>query len=106
VRKILVIGAIVLLVGSAHAQATKGQETAPATPAVSEPQAAPSPAVSAPAAPAVEAPATAQGPATQAQPATAAAAPTPKPGKKRQARRYESDEQKARRIAAKYGISW
>lgn len=104
-RKILVIGAIVLLVGSAHAQATKGQETAPATPAVSESQAAPSPAVSAPAAPAVEAPATAQGPATQAQPATAAA-PTPKPGKKRQARRYESDEQKARRIAAKYGISW
>jgi hypothetical protein len=103
VRKILVIGAMVLLVGSAHAQATKGQETAPATPAVSEPQAAPTPAVSAPAAPAVETPATAQGPATQAQPA---AAPTPKSSKKRQARRYESDEQKARRIAAKYGISW
>ena len=64
-RKILVIGAMVLLVGSAHAQATKGQETAPATPDISEPQAAPSPAVSAPAAPAIEAPATAQGPATQ-----------------------------------------
>lgn len=104
-RKILVIGAMVLLVGSAHAQATKGQETAPATPDISEPQAAPSPAVSAPAAPAIEAPATAQGPATQAQPAVAAA-PTPRPGKRRQARRYESDEQKARRIAAKYGISW
>jgi hypothetical protein len=102
VRKILVIGAMVFLVGSAHAQATKGQETAPATPAVSEPQAAPTPAVSAPA---VEAPATAQAPATQARPAVAAA-PIPKPGKKRQARRYESDEQKARRIAAKYGISW
>jgi hypothetical protein len=105
VRKILVIGAMVLLVGSAHAQATKGQETAPATPAVSEPQVAPTPAVPAPAAPAVEAPATAQGPATQTRPAVAVA-PTPKPGKKRQARRYESDEQKARRIAAKYGISW
>jgi hypothetical protein len=102
VRKILVIGAMVLLVGSAHAQATKGQEAAPATPAVSEPQVAPTPAVPAPA---VEAPATAQGPATQTQPAVAVA-PTPKPGKKRQARRYESDEQKARRIAAKYGISW
>jgi hypothetical protein len=104
VRKILVIGAMVLLVGSAHAQATKGQEPAPATPAVSEPQAAPTSAVPAPAAHAVEAPTTAPGPATQARPV--AAAPTPKPGKKRQARRYESDEQKARRIAARYGISW
>jgi hypothetical protein len=104
VRKILVIGAMVLLVGSAHAQATKGQEPAPATPAVSEPQAAPTSAVPAPAAHAVEAPATAPGPATQARPV--AAAPTPKPSKKRQARRYESDEQKARRIAARYGISW
>ncbi len=100
-RKILVIGAMILLAGSAHAQATKGQEPAPATPAVSELQAAPPSAVPAPA---VEAPAAAPGPVTQAQPV--AAAPTAKPGKKRQARRYESDEQKARRIAAKYGISW
>jgi hypothetical protein len=102
VRKILVIGAMVLFVGSAHAQATKGQEPAPATPAVSEPQAAPTSAVPAPAAHAVEAPATAPGPATQARPVAA----VPTPSKKRQARRYESDEQKARRIAARYGISW
>jgi hypothetical protein len=102
VRKIVLIGAMVLLVGSAHAQATKSPETAPATPPVSESQSAPAPEVSAPATPA---PAAAQGPATQAQPAVAAP-PTPKPSKKRQARRYESDEQKARRIAAKYGISW
>jgi hypothetical protein len=104
VRKIIVIGAMVLLIGSTHAQATKGQEPAPATPAVSEPQAAPTSAVPAPAAHAVEAPATAPGPATQARPV--AAAPTAKPSKKRQAGRYESDEQKARRIAARYGISW
>jgi len=101
VRKFLVIAAMVLLMGSAHAQTTKSPESASTTPAVSEPQAAPP--MSAPAAPPLETPAAAQGPATQAQPV--AAAPTAKP-RKRQARRYESDEQKARRIAAKYGISW
>jgi hypothetical protein len=105
VRKIVLIGAVVLLVGSAHAQATKSPETAPATPPVSESPAAPTAAVAAPAAPAVAEPAAAQDPATQAQPAVAAT-PTPKPSKKRQAKRYESDEQKARRIAARYGISW
>ena len=30
----------------------------------------------------------------------------PTPAKKLHARRYESDEAKARRIAARYGISW
>ena len=30
----------------------------------------------------------------------------PTPAKKPHARRYESDEAKARRIAARYGISW
>jgi hypothetical protein len=29
-----------------------------------------------------------------------------KPAKKRQAKRRETDEEKARRIAAKYGVSW
>ena len=29
-----------------------------------------------------------------------------KPVKKRQAKRRETDEEKARRIAAKYGVSW
>ena len=104
-RKFLLIGAMALLAGSAHAQATKSPETAPATPPVSESQPAPTSAASTPAVPAVTAPAAAQGPATQAQPVVAAP-PQPKPSKKRQARRYESDEQKARRIAAKYGISW
>jgi hypothetical protein len=34
------------------------------------------------------------------------AAAEPKPAKKKVVRRRETDEQKARRIAAKYGISW
>jgi len=37
--------------------------------------------------------------------ATPAAQPS-KPAKKRQATRRETDEEKARRIAAKYGVSW
>jgi hypothetical protein len=46
-----------------------------------------------------------------AKPETAAAPEAaqpqaPKPAKKAQAKRHESDEAKARRIAAKYGISW
>ncbi|CAN0489995.1 unnamed protein product [Phaeothamnion confervicola] len=38
--------------------------------------------------------------------APAQAQPEPKPVKAHVARKRESDEQKARRIAARYGISW
>ncbi len=41
----------------------------------------------------------------QAQPQTTQA-DTPKPVKKAHVRRHESDEAKARRIAARYGIYW
>ncbi len=59
----------------------------------------------------VQAPVAAQAP-VQVQPAAAPveakapAQPEPKPVKAHVARKRESDEQKARRIAARYGISW
>jgi hypothetical protein len=76
--------AMVLACGAAHAQdlATIAQATTPTPEAATLPQAA-----------APEA-------------ATAPAAQPSRPAKKRQARRRETDEQKARRIAAKYGVSW
>jgi hypothetical protein len=83
-RKLILISA--LLLASAAAQAGEGRGLVLAandTPAVTE----------------------------TAKPETAAALETAqpqasKPAKKAQAKRHESDEAKARRIAAKYGISW
>jgi hypothetical protein len=101
-RKIAIIAAAVLVFADAHAQGVTAPQTAePAPTAASEPQTVPKP--EAPTTPAA-APAQAA-PAAQAAPNTIPQ-PSPKPVKKRQAKRHETDEQKARRIAAKYGVSW
>jgi hypothetical protein len=94
-RTIMLVAAMVLASGAAFAedltsfqvaQATSTPSAAPAT------QAAPAPA-----------------PAPQAAAPDATTQPlvkSSKPVKKRQAKRRETDEEKARRIAAKYGVSW
>jgi hypothetical protein len=103
-RCFMLAAAMVLACGTAHAkdltnlqlaQATTPPlpQTAPAAPAAAEPQATPA----AQASPAAQA-APEAAPPTTAQPS--------KPAKKKQARRRETDEEKARRIAAKYGVSW
>lgn len=91
-RKILLAAAVALACGTAHAQGGIVQiAQATSTPEAAAPaQAAPAPA---PQAAAPEA-------------ATPPAAQPSRPAKKRQARRRETDEAKARRIAAKYGVSW
>lgn len=61
----------------------------------------------APAAPAAEpAPAAPAPQAVQPDAAPQTAAKSSRPAKKRAVRRHETDEEKARRIAAKYGVSW
>jgi hypothetical protein len=94
-RKILLVAMMTVACEAAHAQGMSNFHLAQAT------SAAPAPAEQA--APAAPAPLAAAPDAT-AQPAPAAA--PSKPAKKRQARRRETDEEKARRIAAKYGVSW
>ncbi|MEA2918271.1 MAG: hypothetical protein QOJ15_10352 [Bradyrhizobium sp.] len=92
-RKILLAAVMALACGAAHAQGGTVQ-TAQATSTPEAPaQAAPAQAAPAPQAAAPEA-------------ATPPAAQPSRPAKKRQARRRETDEAKARRIAAKYGVSW
>jgi hypothetical protein len=82
-RKLILISALLLASASAQAGEARGLVLAANdTPAVTE---------------------TAK-PETAAAPE--AAQPASKPAKKVQAQRRESDEAKARRIAAKYGISW
>ena len=92
-RTIMLVAAMVLASGAAFAEDLTSFQVAQAT---STPSAAP---------------------ATQAAPAPAPQAAAPdaptqplvkssKPVKKRQAKRRETDEEKARRIAAKYGVSW
>ena len=102
-RKLLLISALLLASASAHAGPSTGMELAAAdTPAATAPDTAQ---------PASEPTAQPLPPATDsakdsAQPQTADA-PKPRAAKPRShARRYEGDEAKARRIAAKYGISW
>jgi hypothetical protein len=92
-RKILLVAILAAVCGAAHAQGMSNFQMAQAP--------APDPAQAAPAAPAAPAPQAAAPDAT-AQPTARPA----KPAKKRQARRRETDEEKARRIAAKYGVSW
>jgi hypothetical protein len=90
-RKILLAAAMVLTCAAAHAEDLTTIQIAQATPtpeAATPPQAAPAPQAAAPEA------------------ATPPAAQPSKPAKKRQAKRRETDEEKARRIAAKYGVSW
>jgi hypothetical protein len=107
-RKLLLISALLLASASAHAGPSTGMElaaadTPPAATApdtaqpVSEPTAQPLP-------PATDS--AKDGAKDSAKPQTADA-PKPRAAKPRShARRYEGDEAKARRIAAKYGISW
>jgi hypothetical protein len=85
-RRFLLVAALAFGCGAVHAE-TLTQAAPPAA----------EPAQAAPAAPAPQAAA------PDAAPAPAA---KPKPAKKQQVRRRESDEEKARRIAAKYGVSW
>jgi hypothetical protein len=89
-RKLILISALLLASASAQAGGSRGLVLAANdTPAATETAAAPEPAK----------PETAAAPET-AQPQAS------KPAKKLHARRYEGDEAKARRIAARYGISW
>ena len=72
------------------------------TPAVVTPVQAPAPVQAQP----LPAPVQAQAPVPVQAQAPVQALPAPKPVKTQVAKRRESDEQKARRIAARYGISW
>jgi len=116
-RKLVLISAFVL--AAASVQAVEARElilaasdsssvAAPATTAAA-PAAAPAAATAAPAAPA----ASAQAAPTQATPPATVSAPQPSRVQKSQAQvqapvltRRQIDEQKARRIAARYGVYW
>lgn len=89
-RKLILISALLLASASAQAGQSRGLVLAANdTPAASTESAAPEP------------------PKPQAAAAPEAAPPqASKPTKKVHAKRYEGDEAKARRIAARYGISW
>lgn len=88
-RKLILISALLLASASAQAGQSRGLVLAANdTPAVTEP-AAPEP----------------PKPQTAATPDTAQPQAS-KPAKKAHVQRHESDEAKARRIAARYGISW
>jgi hypothetical protein len=106
-RKIVLFAAMVSLVGIVHAQSpaaptadSPAQSPAAPTadsvaPIASEPKAEPAP---------VPAAASPQAPDSQASPAPVANRAA-KPSKKHLAK-HETDEHKARRIAAKYGVYW
>jgi hypothetical protein len=98
-RKLVLITALLLASASAHAGESRGLVLAANdTPAATEP-AAPA-AAPAPAAPA----ATSAAPKPQADVAPAKTAPAK--STKRASGHHESDEAKARRIAARYGVYW
>ncbi len=86
-RHLMIIAAVALACGAAHARDLTNLRLAQANPPETAPQAAP---------------------AAQAAPdaATPGAQPTKQAKKKQAAKRPQSDEEKARSIAAKYGISW
>jgi hypothetical protein len=84
-RNFMLAAAVVLACGAAQAQGSTNVQIAQAT---AMPDAATLPQGAAP-----------EGAASQA-------AQPSRPSKKRQAKRRETDEEKARRIAAKYGVSW
>jgi hypothetical protein len=102
-RKLVLITALLLASAAAHAGESRGlMLAANDTPAATD-TAAPLP----PAAPAVttDAPAaTTDAPKPQAD--AAPVKPAVKPAKRASAGRHESDETKARRIAARYGVYW
>jgi outer membrane biosynthesis protein TonB len=93
-RKLLLAATMALGCGAAHAETL----TQAAPPAAEPAQAAPAPQAAPAAVPAPQAAAPETAPAPAAKPS--------KPARKQQVRRRESDEAKARRIAAKYGVSW
>jgi hypothetical protein len=98
-RKLILISVLLLASASVQAGGSRGLVLAANdTPAVTD--------TAKPEAPKAEAvqPETLK-PETAAAPETAQPRAS-KPAKKVHARRYESDEAKARRIAARYGISW
>jgi hypothetical protein len=98
-RKLILISALLLASASAQAGGSRGLVLAANdTPAVTETAKPDAPKAEAVKAEAVK-------PETAAAP-EAAQPQASKPAKKVHARRYESDEAKARRIAARYGISW
>jgi hypothetical protein len=89
-RRLILISALLLASASAQAGQSRGLVLAANdTPAVTDTAAAPQPSK----------------PETTVAPETAQPQAS-KPARKVQARRRESDEAKARRIAARYGISW
>jgi hypothetical protein len=87
-RRIILFAVLSVACGAAQAQGLTNLQVAQATSAPAPAQAAPAPQAAAPEA------------------ATQPIAQPSKPAKKRQAKRRETDEEKARRIAAKYGVSW
>jgi hypothetical protein len=94
-RKTILLAVMAFACGAAHAQDLSNVQLAQAT--TTTPPAA---------APAQAAPAAAPAPQATAPEATQPTAQPSKPAKKKQAKRRETDEEKARRIAAKYGVSW
>jgi outer membrane biosynthesis protein TonB len=106
-RKIVLVAAAATLAVACEAAYAQDQPTIEFAQATTTAPADPAPADPAPAAPAA-APTTAQpAPAAQAAPDAAPTAKA-KPAKKRVAKRrsWQSDEAKARSIAAKYGVTW
>ncbi|MGY3530445.1 hypothetical protein [Bradyrhizobium sp. USDA 4452] len=94
-RKLILIAAFIAVAATtAHAGQSRGLVLANAdTPAQTQSAVAP-------------APAEAQPGSSQVQPADAPRPQASRPVKRSQANRRESDEAKARRIAARYGVYW
>lgn len=92
-RKLILASALLLASASAHAGASRGLVLAATDAPAATDAARPLPPVS-----------------TTETPKAKAAAPerpqASRPGRRVQARRFEADEAKARRIATRYGITW
>ena len=88
-RKIILAAATVLACKAAYAQTLPNFQIAQATAPAASP-----------------APAAAPAPQASSRETAIPAAQSAKPAKKRHVKRRETDEEKARRIAAKYGVSW
>ena len=104
-RKLMLISALLLASASAHAGPNASMELAAVdTPVAIAPDAAQP--IAQPLPPASQTDIAKDGAKDGAKPQTADVPKPHAPRPRGQARRYESDEAKARRIAAKYGISW
>ena len=104
-RKLILITALLLASASAHAGQSRdlilAANDTPAATDTAAPAAAPLP----PAAPAPAPAATTEAPKPQAEAAPAKPAAA-KPAKRASGHSYQSDEAKARSIAARYGVYW